>query len=103
MKKTFKRTAKLQYERWIDSVKNEVRKYLKRERKKKLPEGTDYWDFECQYGSEQETAKAIHVAELIKYIDQAAAQNRESFYLQILAKPRIRSKQGTAPQKDSAN
>ena len=49
MKKTFRLThEKIQPARLMESIKNEVRKYLKRERAKKLPEGADFWDFDCR-------------------------------------------------------
>lgn len=93
MKKTFTLTnPKLKYARQIEAAKNDVRKYLKRERKKKLPEDVDYWDFDCRYGPTAEEAKVVHVAEITKCIDEVEKQNLESFYLEILAKPGIRSK-----------
>lgn len=96
MKKTFTlNNPKIQYARQIDAVKNDVRKYLKRERNKKLPEDVDFWDFDCKYGATAETAETIHVAEIIKRIDQAAEAQLESFYLEILAKPGHRAKRET--------
>lgn len=98
MKKTFSLTkTKIHYDRQVEAAKNDVRKYLKRERKKKLPEDVDFWDFDCKYGPDTASAKTIHVAEIIKSIDSAQAQKLESFYLEILAKPGIRAKrQNTA-------
>ena len=70
----------------------DVRKYLKRESRKELPEGADFWDFDCKFGPAAEEAKVIHVAEIGKYIDGAEAQQLESFYVEILAKPGHRTK-----------
>lgn len=93
MKKTFKLTHhKIKYPRLIEAVKRDVKKYLKRERNKELPEGVDFWDFDCKYGATEETADVIHVAELNKFIDQAETQELKSFYLEILAKPGVRAK-----------
>ena len=39
--------------RVIEAIKSDVRKYLKRERRKALPEGVDFWDFDCQVGDVQ--------------------------------------------------
>ena len=51
MKKTFQLVnEKIKYPRMIEAVKAEVRKYLKRSRRKDLPKGADYWDFLCKYG-----------------------------------------------------
>lgn len=88
MRKTFHLThEKIKPARLIEGAKHEVRKYLKRERKKSLPEGMDYWDFDCRYGATDADAKAIHVAEITQYIDEAEAQQLTSFYLEILARP----------------
>ena len=93
MKKTFQLThPKIKVPRLVDSVKNDVRKYLKRERKKKLPEGVDYWDFDCKFGPTAEEAKVIHVAEIGKCIDAAETDQLESFYVEIQAKQANRTK-----------
>ena len=93
MKKTFKLThPKIKVARLVESVKYDVSKYLKRERKKKLPEGADFWDFDCKFGPTAEESKVIHVAEICKFIDAAKEQQLESFYLEILAKPAHRTK-----------
>ena len=51
MKKTFPLTQpKLHPDRVLDAVKHEIRKYLKRERRKPLPEGVELLDFDCRFG-----------------------------------------------------
>ncbi len=93
MKKTFKLThPKIKVDRLIEAVKHDVKKYIKRERKKPLPEGVDFWDFDCKYGVSEENVQEIHLSEINKFIDQAEAQQLESFYLEILAKPGYRMK-----------
>lgn len=83
---------KIKRPRLIEAAKHEVKKYLKRERNKQLPEGVDYWDFDCKYGITESQAEVIHLSEINKYIDQAGQQDLKSFYLEILAKPGIRGK-----------
>ncbi len=103
MKKTFKLThPKIKVPRLVEAIKNEVRKYLKRERRKALPEGVDFWDFDCRFGVNEESCEVIHVAEIIKFIDQAESKQLESFYLEILAKPGHRSKkpEESSPEAD---
>lgn len=93
MKKTYTLTnSKIKFPRYIESVKSELRKYIKRERKKTLPEGADFWDFDCKFGPNAEEAKAVHVEEIVKCLDQAEAENLESFYVEILAKQAKRTK-----------
>ena len=93
MKKTFKLThEKIKPARLADAIKHEVKKYLKRERKRALPKGADFWDFDCKYGADEANSVIIHVAEIDKSISQAEADNLESFYLEIIAKPATRTK-----------
>ena len=93
MKKTFTLThPKIKVARLVESVKCDVRKYLKRERRKELPEGVDFWDFDCKFGPTAEASKVIHVAEICKFIDAAEAQQLASFYVEILAVPGHRTK-----------
>jgi hypothetical protein len=97
MKKTFKITdPKIKRDRLIEAVRHEIKKYIKRERNKKLPEGVDFWDFDCKFGPVAESAEEIHLAEITKCIDQAQLQQLESFYVEILAKPGRRSKKPQA-------
>jgi len=96
MKKTIALThPKIKVPRLVEAAKHDAKKYLKRERNKKLPEGVDYWDFDCKYGETEKQAITIHVSEINKHIDQAEQQGLESFYLEILAKPGIRKKHST--------
>jgi len=93
MKKTYKLThPKIKLARLIDSVKHDVKKYLKRERNKKLPQGVDFWDFDCKYGVTEDQAIVIHVSAINKHIDEAEKNELESFYLEIIAAPGYRAK-----------
>ncbi len=93
MKKTFTLThPKIKYARLIEAVRRDVKKYIKRERNKTLPEGADFWDFNCKFGNSAEDSKEIHLAEINKCIDKVEEQVLESFYLEILAKPSCRTK-----------
>ena len=70
MRKIFQLThPKIKAPRLIEAAKHDVKKYLKRERKKKLPKGADFWGFDCKYGSSAEEAKDIHVAEINNFIN----------------------------------
>ncbi len=92
MRKTFSLThEKIKTPRLVDAIKHEVKKYLKRERNKKLAEGVDFWDFDCKYGHSEEKAATIHVSALNKSIDDAVQHALTSFYLEILAKPGYRT------------
>ena len=92
MKKTFELThPKIKLERRVDAVKHEVKKYLKRERKKALPAGVDYWDFDCQFGNTEAESVAIDLADINKRIDQTQVDGLTSFYIEVVAKEGIRA------------
>ena len=94
MKKTFKLIdPKIKVPRIVDAIRHEVKKYIKRERKKTLPENVVFWDFDCRFGVDEATSEVIHVSDINKYISQAESKQLEFFYLEILAKPRHRSKE----------
>lgn len=92
MKKTFLLThKKIKTPRLIDSIKHEVKKYIKRERNKQLPADADFWDFDCKYGHTEAVADVIHMSALNKSIDDAAQHELDSFYIEIIAKPANRT------------
>jgi hypothetical protein len=73
-------------ERMLEATKHEIRKYIKRERRRDLPEGVDFWDFDCKFGTTSETATVAHLAELIPLIDALVKSDGEQFYVEILSK-----------------
>jgi hypothetical protein len=97
MKKSFPLTSPShQPARVVEQIKSDVRKYLKRERKKPLPEGVDFWDFNCKVGQGDAAPEAKHVEEIVPAIDQAAASACASVYIEILATPGHRQKKADA-------
>ena len=99
MRKTFPlEIPGLKPARVIEGIKRDVRRYLKRERRKTLPEEVDFWDFNCAAGLNQESAKSVHVAELTTAIDLAAKEAWPTIYLEILAKPGLRGRNESAQE-----
>ena len=91
MKKTFELThPKIKLERRVDAVKHDVKKYVKRERSKTLPDDTDFWDFDCKFGNTESEAKVVHLAEISKLIDRTQNEKLTSFYIEIIAKAAVR-------------
>jgi hypothetical protein len=87
MKKTFPLKLEGKHpERLLEATKHEIRKYIKRERRRDLPEGVDFWDFDCKFGSSEETAVVAHMAELTALIDALFKSDGQQFYVEILAK-----------------
>jgi hypothetical protein len=103
MKKTFTLThPKLKLPRLVEAIKYEVKKYIKRERRKTLPPNADFWDFDCRFGLDEATSEVIHVSAINKYISEAEAKQYTSFYLEILAKPGYRSKKPAGEAQEKA-
>ena len=93
MKKTFSLSVPgKDNQRVIEGVKNEIRKYLKRERRKPLSTGVDFWDFDCKVGLDQATAKSHHVAEIIDAVGETATAGASHVFVEILSKPGRRTK-----------
>lgn len=78
--------------RQIESAKSTINKYIKRERKKMLPDGVDFWDFDCKFGDTAETASSVHLAELAECLSDAEKRELVSFYVEIVSKEGTRSK-----------
>ncbi len=88
MKKTFALTAPGRHpDRVLDAVKHEIRKYLRRERRRPLPEGVDFLNFDCRFGRDADSAQTVHLSELIALVDAAAREGASQVYAEILAKP----------------
>jgi hypothetical protein len=99
-----KKTYQLQVEgknrdRLLEAIKHEIRKYVKRERRRELPAGADYWDFDCRFGATEAAAQAAHLSALTGLIDTAAKEGASQFYVEILARPAQRkSRPANAPE-----
>ena len=78
-------------DRLIEATKHDIRKYVKRQRRVPLPEGVDFWDFDCKFGANADDATPIHFAELTEKIDALVQAGGDSFYLELLVKDGVRS------------
>jgi hypothetical protein len=77
--------------RVVEAVKYDVRRYLRRERRKTLPEGFSQWDFNCKAGPDRATAIACDVAQLGAAIEAVANAGGPAIFIEILAAPGHRS------------
>lgn len=104
MKKNFSlQETNKKYDRLVEAVKHDINKYLARERRKDLPEGVDFWDFDCKVGADEATAKTVHVKEISKTIDAVVSEKVPSIYIEILAKPGVRAKKNAGGDVDHAD
>lgn len=94
MKKTFKiQVENKNPDRVVEAIKNEVRKYIKREQRKPLPKDTDFWFFDCKFGKNRDEAVEIPFTAITKSIDIAANEKYEEFYLEIIAKACVKKEE----------
>ena len=93
MKKTFAlRPEGKNPDRVLDAIKNELRKYMKRERRRDLPVGSDFWDFDSKLGVDQASAESVHPNALTAQLDALAKGGAEQAYVELLAKPAVRQR-----------
>ncbi len=87
MKKTYPLTQEGKHpDRLLDAIKNDIRKYIKRERGRVPPKGVDFWDFDCRVGATEPESAIAHVAELNGLVDAVAQAGGASIYVEILTK-----------------
>ncbi|MES2612448.1 MAG: DUF6172 family protein [Pseudomonadota bacterium] len=89
-------------DRVLEAIKHDIRKYIKRERRRDIPAGADFWDFDCQFGTTKEAATVVHLSALTGLINGVAAEGGQQFYVEILAKPGKRTAR-PAGEHDDAN
>jgi hypothetical protein len=88
MRKTFALTQPGKADaRVLDAIKHEVRKYVKRERRKPVPPGYDTWEFDCKVGPAEANAQSTTLGEVSAAIDSAAGTGAQSVFVEIMAIP----------------
>lgn len=93
MKKTFKLNEENKNpDRLLESIKYEIRKYIKREKRKPLPEEVDFWDLKCKFAKNDETPEIINFNEIINCINEAASEKCDTFYMEIISQEGMRVK-----------
>lgn len=102
MKKTFQLNIEgKNRDRVLEATKHEIRKYVKRQRRVPLPQGVDFWDFDCRFGATEDAAKVVHFAEITGLINTVAAASGDAFYVELLAKAGVRKPKETPPDGQS--
>jgi len=92
MKKTFKLHLEgKNSDRLLDAIKHEVRKYVKREKRKTLPHGANYWAFDCKFGVTADVAEVLHLGEITKQMDVVSKAGGDSFYVEVIARAAVRT------------
>ena len=87
MKKTFQLKPEGKHpDRVLEAIKHDIRKYVKRQRRVPLPDGVDFWDFDCRFGTSVAVATDVHFATITALIDAVVKAGGDAFYIELLAK-----------------
>jgi len=87
MKRVFPLThAKIKPARLADSIKHDIKKYLKKERTRELEEGVPFWDFDVWCGVNEDSAFPIRLNEINQHIDEAVEREAQSIFFRIMPK-----------------
>lgn len=98
MKKTFPLAIEGRHrDRVVEALKHELRKYVRRERRRPLPPGVDFLDFACRFGPDEAGAEPAHLSTLGTLIDAAASDGAAQVYVEILARPGHRQTRPVPP------
>ena len=96
MKKIFKlKEGNKNPARQLDAIKHEIRKYVKREKKKSFPDDVDFWDLKCKFGKNDEEPQTIEFVDITKYIDEASEENCDTIYMEIISTKGYKTKKET--------
>ncbi len=68
-----------------DKIRHELNKYIRRERKKTLPEGFDLWNLDCKVGADATNAETLPPKEVGGAIDRVALAGAAEVYVEIVA------------------
>ena len=90
-------------DRLVEASKHDIRKYIRRERRKQLPKGADFWDFDTRFGTEEAGAVTIAPAELIRRIDALVAEGGNQFFVQVERKPGNRPPRAAGSDEDGVD
>lgn len=107
MRKTFQLQVEGKHpDRLLEAIKHEIRKYIKRERRRELPEGSDFWAFDTRFGSDKDSAQEVEFPAITGLIDGVAKAGGTQFYIELLARPaqrppRTERPAGTEPEEDT--
>lgn len=86
MKKRFLLTdTKKAPQRVLEAIKNDIRKYIKREKRKPLPTGTNFWHIGCKFAKNENELVDIKFEDIMKHINEASQEKCESFLIELVA------------------
>jgi hypothetical protein len=70
-----------------DKIRQEINKYVRRERNKPLPEGFTQWAFACRVGPDPAQAESRALKDVGSAVDAIALAGAREVYVEIVASP----------------
>ena len=90
MKKTFPLQAPGREDARVrDKIRHEINKYLRRVRRKPLPDGFDLLEFQCRVGAAAASAQTRSLKEVGGAVDDVAAGGSTEVYVEIVSVPTV--------------
>lgn len=90
MKKTFPLQASGREDARVrDKIRHEINKYVRRVRRKPLPEGFDLLEFQCRVGASAASAQPRALKEVGSAVDDVAAGGSTEVYVEIVSEPTV--------------
>lgn len=77
-------------DRVLEAIKHDIRRDMKRQRSKPLPDGTDYWTFNARLGIDAASAEAVHPAALTDQVEDLARSGATACYVELLPLAAVR-------------
>jgi hypothetical protein len=78
-----------------DKIRHEVNKYVRRVRRKPLPEGFDMLELTCRVGPDAAKSEAKALKEVGGAIDAVAATGANAVYIEIIGTPAVDPQKAT--------
>jgi hypothetical protein len=104
MKKKFElNVANKHKDRVVESIKHEIRKYIKREKRKPLGDDFNFWHFDCKIGRDDMEPRVVEFVDIIKSIDQEVSNGANTLYIEILAKKSNKEKNVNKVEKEKSD
>lgn len=72
-----------------DKIRHEINKYVRRVRRRELPEGFDLLELACRVGASSATAVPLALKEIGAAIDAVAVTGATEVYVEIIGTPAV--------------
>ena len=89
-------------DRLLDAARHDIHRYLKRERRRDVPAGSDVWAFDCRFGTSEADAKPVALEDIKALIDEVAHSGGTQFFVELVARGAPRAARPAASPHASA-